>query len=305
MNMNQIKYFVSTFELGSFSAAARNRFVTMQAVSKAIADLERELDESLFVRKNRSVQPTEFGERFYLKALPTLRVFEELEQFSRDNTEHPRDGQTLRILLCTPPFHGHEQFIEKLSRLLGSYLAITVQMNLSLISEGINKLIENRVDALVTIGALGRSFITCNKLGTVESGVVMPPDHSLAAASTIRISDMEPYPVASSKEFDSLNDSILSVYQRNGLQSPLVPVNCKGFDLHTFLHKEQGLIFNVRIAALTRDIPNMTMRLVDPLDTKPIPACLSTLKNRNDAITEALLRFTKVPFNPLGIADLR
>lgn len=304
MNINQIKYFVSTFELGSFSAAARNQYVTVQAVSKAIADLERELDESLFVRKNRSVQPTEFGERFYLKALPTLRAFEDLERFSRDNVEHPSDDQTLRILLCTPPFHGHEQFIEKLSRLLGSYLEITVQMNLSLISEGINKLIENRVDALVTIGTLERPFITCNVLGTVESGVVMSHDHPLATASTIRISDMEPYPVASSKEFDSLNDSILSVYQRNGLRSPLTQTDNTDFDFRTFLDEQHGLVFNVGLSALTRDVPNMTMRLIDPLDAKPIPICLSTLKNRSDAIAEALLKLAKIPLSPLSVANM-
>lgn len=305
MNINQIKYFVSTFELGSFSAAARSQYVTVQAVSKAIADLERELDKDLFVRKNRSVHPTEFGERFYSKALPALRAFEELEKISQEQDDDSNNDQILRILLCTPPFHGHEQFIEKLSRILSNYLGITVQMNLSLISDGLDKLIEKRADALVTVGALERPFIACSVLGTIEPGVVMAPDHPLAAAPTVHISDMAPYPVASSKEFDSLNDSILSVFQRNGLQSPLVPVNRKGFDLRTFLHKEQGLIFNVGIAALTRDVPNMTMRLVDPLDTKPIPVCLSTLKNRNDAITEALLKFTKVPFNPLGIAELR
>ena len=304
MNINQIKYFVSTFELGSFSAAARSQFVTVQAVSKAIADLERELDEDLFVRKNRSVHPTEFGERFYLKALPTLRSFEDLEQFSHDHEEHVRDDQTLRILLCTPPFHGHRQFIEKLSRILGSYLGITVQMSLSLISDGINKLIEKRVDALVTIGTLERSFITCNVLGTVESGVVMSPDHPLAPNTTIRISDMEPYPVAASKEFDSLNDSILSIYQRNGLRSPLSQVDNDNFNIRTFLNEHHGLVFNVGISALTRDVPNMTMRLIDPLDAKPIPICLSTLKNRNDAITEALLKLTKIPLSPLSVANL-
>lgn len=305
MNINQIKYFISTFELGSFSAAARNQFVTVQAVSKAIADLERELDEDLFIRKNRSVHPTEFGERFYLKALPTLRAFEDLEQFSQGQEEHVRDDQALRILLCTPPFHGHKQFIEKLSRLLGSYLGIGVQMNLSLISEGIDKLIEKRVDTLVTIGTLERSFITCSTLGTVESGVVMSPDHPLAAASTIRISGMEPYPVASSKEFDSLNDSILSVYRRNGLRSPLTQTNTADFNIRTFLNEQHGLVFNVGLSALTRDVPNMTMRLIDPLDAKPIPVCLSTLKNRSDAITEALQKLTKMPLSPLSVANLR
>ena len=58
MNINQIKYFVSVFDHGSLSAAAKEQCVTVQAVSKALADLERELQSDLFVRQSRGVSPT-------------------------------------------------------------------------------------------------------------------------------------------------------------------------------------------------------------------------------------------------------
>lgn len=64
MNIGQIRYFVAAFEEGSFSAAARKQFVTVQAVSKAVSDLEGELGKSLFIRGNRSARPTEFGTAF-------------------------------------------------------------------------------------------------------------------------------------------------------------------------------------------------------------------------------------------------
>ncbi|MEG0323540.1 MAG: LysR family transcriptional regulator [Raoultibacter sp.] len=57
MNINQIKYFVSSVENGSFSAAAAEQFITAQGISKAIADLEKELGEPLLIRKNRGVVP--------------------------------------------------------------------------------------------------------------------------------------------------------------------------------------------------------------------------------------------------------
>ena len=82
LNIKQVRYFVAVFQSGSLSAAAKEQYVTVQAVSKAIADLERELKNELFVRESRGVHPTLFGKAFYVKAEPVLRSFDELEAFA-------------------------------------------------------------------------------------------------------------------------------------------------------------------------------------------------------------------------------
>mgnify|MGYP003375116275 CR=1 FL=1 len=43
MNISQLEYLVSAIHLGSYSRAAKEQFVTPQAVSKAIRTLESEL----------------------------------------------------------------------------------------------------------------------------------------------------------------------------------------------------------------------------------------------------------------------
>ena len=69
MDIRQLTYFVSTYEHNSFSAAAKECCVTVQTISKAISNLEQDLNnELLFVRKNNGVIPTEFGRAFYPKA---------------------------------------------------------------------------------------------------------------------------------------------------------------------------------------------------------------------------------------------
>ena len=78
LNIKQVRYFVAVFQSGSLSAAAKEQYVTVQAVSKAIADLERELKNELFVRESRGVHPTLFGKAFYVKAEPVLRSFDEI-----------------------------------------------------------------------------------------------------------------------------------------------------------------------------------------------------------------------------------
>lgn len=69
MNIKQITYLAAVIEHGSLSAAAKDQYVTVQTVSKAIADLERELGRRLFVRESRGMRPTPFCQEFGEKAL--------------------------------------------------------------------------------------------------------------------------------------------------------------------------------------------------------------------------------------------
>ena len=108
LNIKQIRYFAAVVEHGSLSAAAKGQYVTVQAVSKAIADLERELGQSLFVRESRGVHPTPFGKAFYQKALPVLDDFGELEAFAKLYHENVLPD-ALRLALCSPAFYGYER----------------------------------------------------------------------------------------------------------------------------------------------------------------------------------------------------
>ena len=82
MNLNQVKYFVTVYEQGSISTAARGHNVSAQAVSKAISDLEREYGQKLFDRTNSGVSPTVQGRAFYQKAKVAARAYTDLETMS-------------------------------------------------------------------------------------------------------------------------------------------------------------------------------------------------------------------------------
>lgn len=65
MDLRELRYFESTYELESISAAARHCFVSQPSISAAIQNLESYLGESLFVRHTRGVTPTDAGHRLY------------------------------------------------------------------------------------------------------------------------------------------------------------------------------------------------------------------------------------------------
>ena len=108
MNIKQITYLTAVVEHGSLTAAAKDLYVTVQAVSKAIADLERELGQRLFVRESRGMRPTPFCQEFGKKALDVIAGFDSLEAFARSYGECGGLPDRLRLALNTPAFPGNE-----------------------------------------------------------------------------------------------------------------------------------------------------------------------------------------------------
>ncbi|MGN0406526.1 MAG: LysR family transcriptional regulator [Bariatricus sp.] len=65
MNFEQIKSFVSVARTGSYSQAAKERYISQPAISNQIKSLEEELERTLFIRKMKKIVLTEDGKVFY------------------------------------------------------------------------------------------------------------------------------------------------------------------------------------------------------------------------------------------------
>jgi DNA-binding MarR family transcriptional regulator len=80
LERKQLRYFVVSADVESFSEAAAVLYTTQSNVSKVIASLEEELGYAVFLREGRGVKLTARGRHFYRKAGEILTAFEELEQ---------------------------------------------------------------------------------------------------------------------------------------------------------------------------------------------------------------------------------
>lgn len=65
MDLRALKYFIAVFDGKSFSNAAKQCFVAQPSISAAIAQLESELNITLFIRHARGVKATAQGEKLY------------------------------------------------------------------------------------------------------------------------------------------------------------------------------------------------------------------------------------------------
>lgn len=275
LNIRQIRYFAAVVEHGSLSAAAKTQHITVQAVSKAIADLERELGQSLFVRESRGVHPTPCGDAFYQEARSVLSGFDELEAFAGHYKESQK-SERLRLALCTPPFFNNEPARMHIASFVKRGLGIDASVDLSWGEETLEFLRRRDFDALITIGTVLAPDIDCVPAGTITPGLMMAADHPLAGSSDVSLADMKKYPVLAPDSLDAFSQSVVAAYRDKDVDVNMARLTEEGMD--SLLKDEQALIFVAGILALGELYPGAVTKLVAPEDAVAIPVCLVSLK---------------------------
>lgn len=285
MNIKQISYFVSAAQLGSMSAAAREKGISTQAMSKALSDLRKELPAPLFERIPQGIKLTAFGKQFLEKAKPVCESFSQLENMSDSN---PNDPQ-LALLLVAPAFSDNESAREKLALFFERYLHTKARVDLGTGEEGIAALARGECDAIITIGTLDDGEHDCFIAGTMPVGACMANNHPLANRASIALDELKPYPVLASKTFDHFNNSIVVTYRREGLLERVIEPNEE--DMPRLFYQEHGVFLMLNVPMLGEMLPHTTTVPLDERTAKPISLCLVTEK---DVKSEAYRKLEKL-----------
>ena len=95
MTLQQLRYVVTVAEKGTLSDAAKELFISQPALTKAIKELEDEMNISIFNRTNKGVIVSHEGDRFLGYARQVLEQTDLLEeQYKKGN------NITRRLFLC-------------------------------------------------------------------------------------------------------------------------------------------------------------------------------------------------------------
>ncbi|WP_080798226.1 LysR family transcriptional regulator [Arabiibacter massiliensis] len=271
MKIKQLRYFVAVVDHGSLSRAAKAQYVTVQAVSKAIADLEGELGRALFERESDGMHPTPFARAFHVRAERVLARFDELESFAATFDGSGGKLARLRLALNTPAFNGNEIVRENTAAFLTAALGIECTMDLATAGRGLEGLRSGEFDALVTMGAYAHPGIESLPLGTVPAAVFMKRDHPLAANDVVSLADVAPYPVALSGWFHEANESVVSRYREMGADLRFTDVPLDGVMDHL---AAGGVLFTAAISKLGSMYPMAALRPLKADEAVPVPICL-------------------------------
>lgn len=283
MNINQVKYFVTVYEQGSISTAARGHNVSAQAVSKAISDLEREYGQKLFDRTNSGVSPTVQGRAFYQKAKVAAKAYADLETMSfGGGLPEPESLAPFRMALCSPAFDGDDQLRRAWSMFFQRNTGMPITFDLASREQMARGIDPDEYDALVTIGTYERQGCTCTPMGSLPTGITVARTHPLASKEFVTFADLGKYPAGESGVYDSFNSSILVTCKQLHLVSNVNRITTAA-DALAHITIKQGYYFSVVLNRLRKAKLATALIPIDPDEDPRIPICIVTRDDRETA----------------------
>lgn len=278
MNINQIRYFVLVHDCHSFSAAAKERGISVQAVSKAVGELEREVGCDLLMRSSKGVVATPAGKAFYQRARLAVSAFDNLERFSPNDPEPVKRGPIV-IALCSPSFENSDVLLKSFTAFFNKSTGLNFEIVLADVRTAQTKLELGEYDALVTIGNYDHEGTECHSLGTLPTGIRVVPDHPLAQKGIATLDDLRAYPAGESAIIDDFNYSILKLYQAAGALGTVERFETITEESADFMINRHGYFFSAMFPQMAKGPAAGSLALVPiaPEQAIRVPICIATL----------------------------
>ncbi len=191
MNIRTIEYFVETVKYENFTKAANSLYVSQPALSKAIQNLEIELNVILIDRNAKEFKLTAEGEKVYAYGKEVLDFFREktedlLAELHKKNRE---------LKLGITPTSGAMFFFSVIYQFRQQYPMSLLKIVEVSTKEGIDMLLEGKLDMSVVIDPFEDDRL--DKLCVVASEAVLlvPVDHRLAERQTVSFAEIADEPL--------------------------------------------------------------------------------------------------------------
>lgn len=201
MDFRQLYYFLSVCEHNCIAQAAQSLFISPQALSKAISQLEKEFQMSLFSRTPQGLILTEAGEQLRTLGLPILESVTALQGEMASLYQRSQGVLLLGITSTLDFFLGATAF-EKFQSTHSPYKIVVNEHSHTDCEDSVAS---GAMFAALTYGSSDKPSVKTIPLMKRQRVCLVPKDSPLAKKSLIRISDLRGYPIVSSINSYSLN----------------------------------------------------------------------------------------------------
>lgn len=212
----RLNHVVSVARSGSFSGAAEAIGVTQSAVTKSVADLERQIGFSIFHRTSRGALLTEEGRDFVERTAKLLDDVKEL----LNGSVGKRDpyAETLRIGVC--PASMEWRLADPLVTLLHRYPKIRFEISASSFERVVQQLRNGGVDVAVGFEAAFKEWPELRRepLGGLGTTLFARKDHPILATTDATIADLASYEFVAPTDSRPYGAVIREFYEGQGVE---------------------------------------------------------------------------------------
>lgn len=292
MNINQLEYFVTVVQEGSLSVAAKSLYITPQAISKAISDMEKELGLDLLVKSGGDLTATDFGELVYDRAVDLIYSFADFNTFVDHYCEKTQHEGELKVAVGQSPYRGANLKEADFSKFRTSYPRIKLSLMYSESGSCLSALEEGVVDAAITLGRVNRSDLSCVKLFSTPLVLIMSKEHELAGRDAINISDLSCSKIAQPADLRYAYRAITKQLKLRGLSANYTEIKPYLDEYQAFLDTKKGVIFACYDSDLYSIYSDIVIKPLAAEDQFSFPICFvckDPLKNPTLPLLEKYL----------------
>ncbi|MBO1205511.1 MULTISPECIES: cidABC operon transcriptional activator CidR [Staphylococcus] len=212
MDIKHMKYFVEVVNQHGMTNASKSLYIAQPTISKAIKDIEKELNMPLFDRSNRQLVLTDAGMVFYQKCKEILALYKDL----------PREINSLvgletgHISIGLSAVMNMNKFIHILGEFHQQYPNVTY----NLVENGgkmiEHQLINDEIDIGITTLPVDQSIFHSLPLYQEELKLVLNQEHHLANYQKVQMAMLKDEDFILFNEDFYLNDKIIEAAKNAG-----------------------------------------------------------------------------------------
>lgn len=212
MDIKHMKYFVEVVDQKGMTNASKHLFIAQPTISKAIKDLEQELDMTLFDRSKRQLVLTDAGSIFYKKCKEILTLYNDVPK----EINSLLGLETGHISIGLSAVMNMNQFINILGEFHQKYPNVTY----SLVENGgkmiETQLINDEIDIGITTLPVDQSIFHSVTLYQEDLKLVLNKEHHLANEAHVDMSMLKDEDFILFNEDFYLNDKIIEAAKNAG-----------------------------------------------------------------------------------------
>ncbi|MEP9377810.1 LysR substrate-binding domain-containing protein [Aquabacter sp. CN5-332] len=267
MNLRQMEVFYAVMRSGSVSGAARMLNVTQPAVSAILKHCESQLKMKLFVPVAGRLQPTPEANAIFPDIAAVFGRLDAVKRLTKDLVGG-RLG-TLSVAAAFPIANG------VLARAAATFLSDRPHLRIALQSLTSRQVLDRVINREVELGAAYEPIVSpevqTEVLATASIACILRNDHPLAAQDSIRVRDLEPYPLLSYRLDSTLWLGIDRAFNQAGIVPNVVVRFGMSLTGMMLAHFGAGIALVEPFLLKDMDIPDMVARpLVPPIELKTV-----------------------------------
>jgi len=193
-DIQHLRCFVAAVDAKSISKAAKEMFMSQQALSKRLHSLENTLGFSLLVREMTGVSLTPEGLAFYQDALAALNAFDTCVAHGKSlaRRQHPPTASLCALPLCFESFGGalSAKSMEQFQAAHEPLEFIFAELPDTLLAPGV---LDKTYDFGIGSFPKGDNRLCFSSLAEFSFSVLLSTDHPLSDEPHLTLAQLEPY----------------------------------------------------------------------------------------------------------------